>query len=267
METHSGSFGRDGKFGGRLWCFQPTVLQNGSLAAPCCTPRARSHQLLGRAGFPVSNAAFWFVKFKAKRTGCQPPDIPSSITLRLPSPAAQCPCPFPLAVRLQPEVAEKQCMCQVPTCPQQILPGVMPHSCSAHLILAVPPLPPQAAPAHCCCALPCSSGLIRGSVRCQINTSLFQTAWVYFNLPGPFRSLSTPLRTEPTVYYQGGVFGCPQPRSSSARGGSPAPPFAGQCLLPAPIVPLLTLLPCRNHIASILEDVREAYAPAFSAFA
>lgn len=162
METHSGSFGRDGKFGGRLWCFQPTVLQNGSLAAPCCTPRARSHQLLGRAGFPVSNAAFWFVKFKAKRTGCQPPDIPSSITLRLPSPAAQCPCPFPLAARLQPEVAEKQCMCQVPTCPQQILPGVMPHSCSAHLTLAVPPLPPPGCP---CTLLLCPPLLLGADKR------------------------------------------------------------------------------------------------------
>lgn len=83
METHSGSFRRDGKFGGCLWCFQPTVLQNGSLAAPCCTLRPCPQQLLG---FPVSNAVFTLMRFKAKRLGYQPPDVPScTITHRLTS--------------------------------------------------------------------------------------------------------------------------------------------------------------------------------------
>lgn len=63
----------------------------------------------------------------------------------------------------------------------------------------LPPLVPacmQPASVHHRCALPCSSCLIRGSVRCQINTFLFQTAWVYFNLPGLFSSLSTLFSTE-----------------------------------------------------------------------
>lgn len=80
-----------------------------------------------------------------------------------------------------------------------------PSSCIICLILAVPlplfppPLLPvctQPASTHHHCALPCSSCLIRGSMWCQINTFLFQTAWVYFNLPGPFSSLSTLFSTE-----------------------------------------------------------------------
>lgn len=160
METHSGSFRRDGKFGGRLWCFQPTVLQNGSLAAPCCTLRPCPHQLLGRVGFPVSNAVFMLMRFKAKRLGYQPPDVPSyTITHRLTSePRSRVPLAFSFGS--QPPVAEKQCTCQVPTCLHQTLPGAM--------LLQYPPHPccSSPSPPGCPCApLLCPPLLLRADKR------------------------------------------------------------------------------------------------------
>lgn len=119
------------------------------------------------------------------------------------------------------------------------------------LVLAVP-LPISPSPLlHAVAVLsPC---LIRGSTRCQINAFSFQTAWVYFNLPGPFSSLST-AQHRPC---KEGHFNVLVLVAAWFGKGDPPSPFvqagALHCQPLAPIVSLVPLPPCDNRVASILE--------------
>lgn len=121
---------------------------------------------------------------------------------------------------------------------------------SAWCSLFLSPSPPSPLLHAVAVLSPC---LIRGSTRCQINAFSFQTAWVYFNLPGPFSSLST-AQHRPC---KEGHFNVLVLVAAWFGKGDPPPPFvqagALHCQPLVPIALLVPLPPCDNHVASILE--------------
>lgn len=120
---------------------------------------------------------------------------------------------------------------------------------SAWCSLFLSPSPPSPLLHAVAVLSPC---LIRGSARCQINAFPFQTAWVYFNLPGPFSSLST-AQHRPC---KEGHFNVLVLTAAWIGEGDPPSPFvqagALHCQPLAPIL-LVPLPPCDNRVASILE--------------